>query len=50
LTEEGNLDRLADFDFLALLHKYLSRELATILSIEGGNPVSFGVVALLERL
>lgn len=32
------------------MHKDLSGELAAILAIEGGNTVSLGVVALLERL
>ncbi|KAI6753122.1 hypothetical protein HG531_005291 [Fusarium graminearum] len=50
LSEEGNLDRLAVLDLLALLDEDLAGEFAAILSVKGGYTVGFRVVALLERL
>jgi hypothetical protein len=50
LSEERNLDWLADLDTLALLHKDLPSVLAPILTIQGGHTVLFWVVTLLERL
>ena len=50
LSEERNLDRLADLDSLALLYEDLACVLAPVLSIERRHTVLFGVVTLLERL
>jgi len=50
LSEERDLDRLANLDSLALLHENLARVLAAIFAIERRNTVLFGVVALLEWL
>jgi hypothetical protein len=50
LSEERDLNRLADLDSLALLHEDLSRVLASVLSVERGNTVLLRVMTLLERL
>jgi hypothetical protein len=50
LSEERDLDWLADLDTLALLHKDLARVLASVLAVERWDAVLFWVVALLERL
>ena len=50
LAEEGDLDRLADLDALALLHEDLARVLAAVLAVQARHPVLLRVVALLERL
>ena len=50
LAEKRNLDRLANLDLLALLHKDLPGEFASIFAVEGGNTVSLRMIALLEGL
>lgn len=50
LSEEADLDRLADLDTFALLHKDLSGVLASIPTIQAGHTVLFRVVALFEWL
>lgn len=50
MSEEGNLDRLAALDLLALLDKNLAGELASVLAIERGHTVRLGMVTLLEGL
>lgn len=50
MSEERDLDGLANLDTLTFLHKDLARVLASILSVEGWDAVLFWVVALLERL
>lgn len=50
LSEEGNLDRLANFDTLTLLHKNLSGVLAPVLAVQRWHTVLLRVVSLLEGL
>jgi hypothetical protein len=50
LSEKRNLDWLANFDSLPLLHEDLASVLAAILAIERWDAVLFGVVALFEGL
>lgn len=50
LSEERHLVRFSILDFLSLVHKDLSRELASVLAIERRYSVGLGVVALLEGL
>ena len=50
LSEERDLDRLADLDSLTLLHEDLACVLASILAIQRRHTVLLGVVTLLERL
>lgn len=50
LSEKGHFVRLPVLDFLSLVHKDLSRELASVLAIERRDSVGLGVVALLEGL
>ena len=50
LPEKRHLDRLANLDFLALLHKDLARVFTPVLAVERGNSVLLGMVTLLERL
>lgn len=48
LSEEGDLDGLANLDALALLHKDLARVLAAVLAVERGHAVLLGVVPSLN--
>ena len=50
LSEEADLDWLANLDPLALLDEYLSGVLASVFAVEGWDAVLLGVVALFERL
>jgi len=50
LSEEGNLDGLANLHFLALLDEYLACEFAAVLAIEGWHAVCLGMVSFLEGL
>lgn len=50
MSEERDLDRLANLDTLTFLHKDLASVLASVLSVERWDTVLFWVVALLERL
>jgi hypothetical protein len=50
LTEKADLDRLADLDTLSLLYKDLAGVLATVPTVQTGNPVLLWVVSLLEGL
>lgn len=50
LSEEANLDRLANLDPFALLDENLAGVLAAIAAIQTGNPVLLRVIAFLERL
>lgn len=50
LSEERNLDSLSVLDLLALLDEKLAGKLASVLAIERGDTVSFGMVTLLEWL
>lgn len=50
LSEERDLDGLADLDSLTLLDEDLAGVLAPVLAIERRNAVLLGVVALLEGL
>jgi hypothetical protein len=50
LSEEGNLDGLANLYTLALLHKDLASILASIFSVQGWNTVLFWVMTFLEWL
>lgn len=50
LTEEADLDWLANLDTLALLHEDLAGVLASVSAIQTGHPVLFRVVSLLEWL
>lgn len=50
MTEEADLDRLADLDSLSLLYEDLACVLATVPAIQTGHPVLLWVVSLLERL
>lgn len=50
LSEEANLDWLADLDALALLYEYLPRVFASVFPVETRNPVLLGMVSFLERL
>jgi hypothetical protein len=50
LSEERDLDRLANLDSLPLLNENLARVLAAILTVEGRNAVLFGVVAFFKGL
>jgi hypothetical protein len=50
LSEERDLNWLANLDTLALLHKDLASVLASVFSIEGWDAVLFWVVAFFEWL
>jgi hypothetical protein len=50
LSEEGNLDRLANFHTLTLLHENLPSVLASVFAVQAGNTVLLGVMAFLEGL
>lgn len=50
LSEERNLDGLAVLDLLTLLDEKLAGELASVLAVERGDTVSFGMITLLEWL
>jgi len=50
LSEEGDLDWLADLDTLALLHEDLAGVLASVFSVKRWDAVLFWVVAFLEGL
>lgn len=50
LSEEADLDRLANLDTFALLHKDLPCVLAPVPTIQTGHPVLFGMVPFLEWL
>lgn len=50
LSEERDLDRLANLDSLALLHEDLAGVFASVFAIERGHSVLFGVVAFFEGL
>jgi hypothetical protein len=50
LSEEGDLDRFANLDSLALLHKDLACVLAAVFAIEGWDTVLLGVMTLFEGL
>lgn len=50
LTEEADLDGLADLDTLALLHEDLAGVLASVTAIQTGHTVLLRVVSLLEWL
>jgi hypothetical protein len=50
LTEEADLDRLADPNTFSFLDENLASVLASVAAIQTWNPVLFRVVTLLERL
>jgi hypothetical protein len=50
LTEEADLDRLADLDSLSLLYEDLACVLAPVPAIQTRHPVLLWVISLLERL
>lgn len=50
LSEERDLDGLANLDSLSLLHEDLPCVLASVLAIERGHTILLRVVPLLERL
>lgn len=50
MSEERDLDWLANLDSLTLLHENLARVLAAIFAVERRYTVLLGVVALFERL
>jgi len=50
LSEERDLDWLANLDTLTFLHKNLASVLASVLAVQRGDAVLFWVVAFFERL
>lgn len=50
MTEEADLDRLANLDSLSFLHKDLACVLAPVSAVQTGHPVLLRVISLLERL
>lgn len=50
MPEEADFDRLADLDALPFLHEDLPGVLASVLSVETGHTILFGVMSFLEGL